>query len=365
MKLYYHNHKKKNKLLKSNEIPLKTEKNEKNENNENKENFQNNDKNIILKLNEKIEKLKKKINILSDENINLLNEKKMMKNEIMNLQKDRQYLIEHISELNKILNNRIKPKLNENENYLMNLKNQIIEFKNKNNVLIKNNILQNEIIKDLKEELSDIYYKTTSICKNNNYNYKIKKQNYANSNKKYLSMQNIKKNNRFEKMNSNEIKKSKKYNFQFETKNDTNVGTEYNNSFSENKAQSYYNNLYKKNKNNNIGYILNDLFNSPYQSNNIINKNYNTLNNKTYNYTKNNKFNIKEKSILSNNSGKNYNRINNSYQNNYHFSNLTPKSNDINKLVNKYDQSDIKYVRKSDSSNNSFLSDYTYEDKFD
>ena len=134
--------------------------------------------NIILNLNEEIKRLKKEINILSDENIDLLNDKKGLKNQNMNLQKDKQFLIEQITELNKALNNKIKPKLNENEVNLMSLKNQIIELKNKNNELIKENITQKEIIYNLKEEIinikkekeNDLFYKEESIKKEENIN---------------------------------------------------------------------------------------------------------------------------------------------------------------------------------------------------
>jgi hypothetical protein len=350
---------------KNNEIYLKTENKENNKNNKNNEN---NENKTIIRLKEKIEFLRKKINILSDENLKLLNEKKIMKNEIMSLRKDRQYLIEHITELNKVLNNRIKPKLNENESYLMNLKNQIIEFKNKNNTLIKDNILQNDIINDLKEELSDIYFKTTSLCKNNNNNYNIKKYNYSNNSKKFLSMQNIKDNNNtfnntydntYDNNDDNEIQKNKKYLLNMNINNNTSTGREYKNSFYKIKdSQPNYNHLYKKNKINNIRLILDDFSNVPNQNNNVITKNENTFNCKTYNNIKNYKYYLKDNKELSNNSEKNYNIINNNSQNNYHFGNLTSKSKDINLINNKYEPIDKKYAKKNDSSNISFLSDY-------
>ena len=340
---------------------------------ENKDNNKKSENKTVIKLKEKIEFLRKKINILSDENLKLLNEKKIMKNEIMSLRKDRQYLIEHIAELNKVLNNRIKPKLNENESYLMNLKSQITEFKNKNNILIKNNILQNDIIKNLKEELSDIYFKTTSLCKNNNNNKNIKKYNYSDNSKKYLSMQNIKDNhnifnhtydNTYDNVydnndDNNEIDKNKKYNLNLKTNNNKSTVREYKNNFYKIKdSQPNYNYLYKKKKNNNIRLILDELSNIPNINNNIITKNENTFNCKTYNNIQNNKYYLKDNKELSNNSEKNFNIINNSYQNNYRFGNLTSKSKDINLINNKYELIDKKYVKMNDSSNNSCLSDY-------
>ena len=78
----------------------------------------------------------------------------------MELKKDKQYLIEQIADLNKSLNNKIKPKLNENEDDLMSLKNQILELKKKNDELKKETNLQKKTIKDLKDEIDEIHQKT-------------------------------------------------------------------------------------------------------------------------------------------------------------------------------------------------------------
>ena len=112
-----------------------------------------NDKEAISDLYTEIKQLKEKIKILTDENIILLNDKKNLNIKVMNLQKDKQLLIERLTDLDKLLNNKIKIKLNQNEDNLTGLQNQIYELKNVNdNLKIQNNIQQN-IINELKKQI--------------------------------------------------------------------------------------------------------------------------------------------------------------------------------------------------------------------
>ena len=112
----------------------------------------NNLKNNINNLKNNINKLKVKINLLSNENISLLSNIQNLNTKILQLTNDKQYLIEEMTELNKALNNKIKPKLMKNEDYLLSLENQIASLKKNNEDLIKNDIKQKKIINNYKQE---------------------------------------------------------------------------------------------------------------------------------------------------------------------------------------------------------------------
>ena len=339
-----------------------------NENNENSKN-ETNEKIIISKL-------KRKINILSDENISLLIEIKKLKNKIMNLKKDKQYLIEQITDLNKSLNNKIKQKLNENEDDLMSLKSQIIELKNKNNRLLKKNYLQKEIIKDLKGEIFDIHQKTSLLCKDSSI---IENNEYQNDiedahKKNYLSMKNLNdyKNKYYiGKINNRINTENSKYNNPFyKTKN----GMYINNSKKENMT-----NRVKLNLNNDISYVIDGLVNSYNKRKNKTPK----YNNKSFN--EKNKFNklllmkkSKEKIVKDNNeyilnfkmnSNKNNLYKNNNQKNNYnyHYYRTNEKFNNINSYDNGNEE-DIKTrnakLNNNVSNNKSMLSSYIDEDNY-
>ena len=372
---------KKKSKFKSNEIPINNISNI------------NNDNNIIFNLNQKIQKYKNKINTLSDENLNLLNEKKNMKNKILSLIKDKQFLIEQIAELNKSLNNKIKPKLNENENDLINLNNQIMEVKNKNNILIKENISQKEIINDLKEELSDIYHKTSLICKNNYilqnsiYNNFVKNNFYTEENsKKYISMKSLKGNNKnnfyeFKNKLNSANKKDQQYNkIKQRNRINTDIGIQNNHPFYKIKDPLSYNKgLSKKNtdNNNNISNIIDNLLNTNQKENNNVRKyNSNTANNKTFNtqqdLNKNKELYINVKknyNIINTSTNKNilsHRKNNKSNLHNFPYSSIfTQKFKNINKLENEEDINFEITKRDEISSNKSFLSDYIYEDNND
>ena len=211
----------------------------------------NNDKNMISKL-------KRKINILSDENITLLNEIKSLRNKIMNLKKDKQYLIEQIADLNKSLNNKIKPKLNENEDNLMKLKNQIIELKNKNNKLLKENDLQKEIIKDLKGEIHDIHHKTSILCKNDSLINKLESENDIKNisySKNYISMKNLNNYNKKYYL----VKGNKRINTENTKNNNPFYKTKNGNMYINNNQQENMTHRTKLNKD--VSYIIDDLVN--------------------------------------------------------------------------------------------------------
>ena len=215
-------------MLKNNEIPTN------NENNENKNT-------LILK--EEIKNLKKKINYLSDENIVLLTDKKNLKNKIMNLKKDKIFLIQQINDLNLQLNKEIKPKLNENEDNLMDLKSQIMQLKAQNNKLINENNLQKSIIKDLKKEILDIHQKTSLLCKDNSIleDLNLNKKNQIKNN--YISMRNL-----------NDYKCKNKYEIYI---NDDNRKENINKRINTENNFKYSHPFYK-NKNNDSNYYLNE-----------------------------------------------------------------------------------------------------------
>ena len=126
------------------------------------EKYQNdiNEKNkIITALKNHISNLKDKINLLSNENICLLQNIQNLNNKIMNLTNDKKILIEEMSELNHSLSNRIKPKLLKNEDYLQSLEKQFASLKKNNDSLIENDKKQ--------QNLLNIFKKENNILKNN------------------------------------------------------------------------------------------------------------------------------------------------------------------------------------------------------
>ena len=130
------------------------------------EKYQNdiNEKNkIITALKNHIHNLKDKINLLSNENICLLQNIQNLNNKIMNLTNDKKILIEEVSELNNSLSNRIKPKLLKNEDYLQSLEKQFASLKKNNDLLYENDKKQ--------QNLSNIFKKENKILKNNIENY--------------------------------------------------------------------------------------------------------------------------------------------------------------------------------------------------
>ena len=130
------------------------------------EKYQNdiNEKNkIITALKNHIHNLKDKINLLSNENICLLQNIQNLNNKIMNLANDKKILIEEMSEMNHSLSNRIKPKLLKNEDYLQSLEKQFASLKKNNDSLIENDKKQ--------QNLLDIFKKENNILKNNIENY--------------------------------------------------------------------------------------------------------------------------------------------------------------------------------------------------
>ena len=335
--------------------------------------------NILLKLKEN----KKKINLLSDDNISLLTEIKNLKYKIMDLKKDKQYLIEQITELNMTLNNKIKPKLNENEDSLMFLKNKIIELKNKNRKLIKENNLQKEIIKDLKNEISDIHQKTSILCKDSlhlrNYNTNIKNKKNNSGVKAYLSMRNLQKhhNNINYMININEKNDLDKDNI-------IRINTENNlfndNPFFKNKnvlKNNYTRYNFKNNENNNISSLLDNIINLCKKEKNETKKYYKTSYDMKYSkrinklIKKNKNLNLYE----NNKENYNYNEINKySYKNNLNKYNENAQyfcaySKSNGKIINKNkfedEDGDIKCenlkINNISSFNKSLLSDYIEE----
>ena len=130
------------------------------------EKYQNdiNEKNkIITALKNHIHNLKDKINLLSNENICLLQNIQNLNNKIMNLANDKKILIEEMSEMNHSLSNRIKPKLLKNEDYLQSLEKQFASLKKNNDSLIENDKKQ--------QNLLNIFKKENNILKNNIENY--------------------------------------------------------------------------------------------------------------------------------------------------------------------------------------------------
>ena len=345
-------------------------------NNKNHDINSNDENNILVKMKD----YKKKINLLSDENISLLTEIKNLKYNIMNLKKDKQYLIDQITELNMALNYKIKPKLNENEDSLMSLKNQIIELKNKNSNLIKENNLQKEIIKDLKDEIYDIHQKTSILCKDKihkgNYNTNIRKQKKKCRVRPYLSMKNLKK--RIDDMNFNyRINKEDENGLYKE--NNIRINTEnnliYDNPFYRSKNNNkYMRHNYKNTDNDNISSLIDNIINVYQRDNNQTHK-YNQISydmkylhkNKKLLMKKNKKINLDE----NNKENYNYNENNKySHRNNFNKNrnNFNPYYKSSGKVINanKFED-EYEYIKNENSKINlssykSLLSEYIDED---
>ena len=119
-----------------------------------------NDKNTlkdnITKKNAEIEEKSKIINDLFKEKNIFVKEETDLKNQINDLEKDKEILIKQIQDLNKIIGEKISPKLVENENNLFNLQKQIEnlrinneKFKSDNILLFNENKIQKNLIKIL------------------------------------------------------------------------------------------------------------------------------------------------------------------------------------------------------------------------
>jgi len=168
------------------------------------EKYQNdiNDKNkIITALKNHIHNLKDKINLLSNENICLLQNIQDLNNKIMNLTNDKKILIEEMSELNRSLSNRKKPKLLKNEVYLQSLENHFDSLKKGNDSLIENDKKQQDLSnvskkdnKSLKhniESYNSVNTKEETFLKKINENYQKNKSKSITN--KSISRTNVKK----------------------------------------------------------------------------------------------------------------------------------------------------------------------------
>ena len=113
-------------------------------------------KDNITKKNAEIEEKSKIINDLFKEKNIFIKEETDLKNQINDLEKDKEILIKQIQDLNKIIGEKISPKLVENENTLFNLQKQIEnlrinneKFKSDNILLFNENKIQKNLIKIL------------------------------------------------------------------------------------------------------------------------------------------------------------------------------------------------------------------------
>ena len=154
---------------------------------------------IINKQKNEIKKLKLKIKEISNENLSFINDIQNLNNKVMNLTNDKQILIDEITELNKSLNDTIKPKLMKNEDYLISLEKQISLLKKDNDTLMENDFQQkskisiiekeNKLLKKTIESYSSIQtiedLTINNICRH--------LQKNSNKNKKYSSCKNIQK----------------------------------------------------------------------------------------------------------------------------------------------------------------------------
>ena len=279
-----------------------------------------------------INDLKTKINSLSNENISLLNNIQNLNNKIISLTNDKQYLIEEMSELNKSLNNKIKPKLMKNEDYLMSLEQQIILLKRDNDILKDNGKRQTNLINNMQKEnqlLKDTIDKYSSLqtiedfTALNNIICDGKKKNEINNKKfascKILYHENSKKNGmngksakinslnkrrkqcisekNFDISNHNNNMKRKSYNYNYKSKNDKNYYNEKRNKSNGNNTRNSYKN------NNNISKAKNKVlyYNTIIRKKDVRNFNNNKVNNDTFYKTRlkirNNRFKIKLKNI--------------------------------------------------------------------
>ena len=144
-----------------------------------------NDKNkIILSLNEEICGLKKNIEKLTNENIQLLNDLEELNEKLSKFKKEKQILVSEISDFNISLNNKIKPKLMEHEDYIVNLQDQINMLQNDNNNFLTNDIYQKCIINNLKREIQKLKSdkKVTSCYSNGKNTKEYNKHSFEESN---------------------------------------------------------------------------------------------------------------------------------------------------------------------------------------
>lgn len=116
-------------------------------------------KDSITRKNAEIEEKNKIINDLLEEKNMILEEESMFKNQISNLEKDKEILINQIQDLNVAISDKIAPKLRQNENSLINLQDQIEnlrmdneKYKSDNTVLFNENKAQKNLIKILAKQ---------------------------------------------------------------------------------------------------------------------------------------------------------------------------------------------------------------------
>lgn len=116
-------------------------------------------KDSITRKNAEIEEKNKIINDLLEEKNMILEEESMFKNQISNLEKDKEILINQIQDLNVAISDKIAPKLRQNENSLVNLQDQIEnlrmdneKYKSDNTVLFNENKAQKNLIKILAKQ---------------------------------------------------------------------------------------------------------------------------------------------------------------------------------------------------------------------
>ena len=116
-------------------------------------------KDSITRKNAEIEEKNKIINDLLEEKNVILEEESMFKNQISNLEKDKEILINQIQDLNIAISDKIAPKLRQNENSLINLQDQIEnlrmdneKYKSDNTVLFNESKTQKNLIKILAKQ---------------------------------------------------------------------------------------------------------------------------------------------------------------------------------------------------------------------
>jgi len=116
-------------------------------------------KDSITRKNAEIEEKNKMINDLLEEKNVILEEDAIFKNQINNLEKDKEILINQIQDLNDAISDKIAPKLKQNENSLINLQDQIEnlrmdneKYKSDNTVLFNENKSQKNLIKILAKQ---------------------------------------------------------------------------------------------------------------------------------------------------------------------------------------------------------------------
>jgi len=116
-------------------------------------------KDSITRKNAEIEEKNKMINDLLEEKNVILEEEEIFKNQINNLEKDKEILINQIQDLNDAISDKIAPKLKQNENSLINLQDQIEnlrmdneKYKSDNTVLFNENKSQKNLIKILAKQ---------------------------------------------------------------------------------------------------------------------------------------------------------------------------------------------------------------------